>query len=93
MEVLAQLSEGLYEKDWTELSQRTILLGWSLETLTPFCPNQRKGEVMLKGKDACILEVFLENNNLYDLGFRGPSFRWQQGRNLELLDRAICNEA
>lgn len=34
---------------------------------------------------------FLDDNNLYDLGFRGPPFTWQRGNTFEKLDRAIGN--
>ncbi|KAA3458339.1 reverse transcriptase [Gossypium australe] len=55
-------------------------------------PQDKKSDRSI-GKRCKLFGTFVDNCNLQDLGYIGPSYTWQRGNTFERLDRALANDA
>ncbi|KAA3478521.1 reverse transcriptase [Gossypium australe] len=55
-------------------------------------PQDKKSDRSI-GKRCKLYGTFVDNCNLQDLGYIGPSYTWQRGNTFERLDRALANDA
>ncbi|KAH9745843.1 reverse transcriptase domain-containing protein [Citrus sinensis] len=53
--------------------------------------SEKQGGAALQSRGCGLFRQWFDDNQIYDLKFKGPRFTWSRGFLLKRLDRALCN--